>query len=80
MQWRKRRAGEWVPEDRLRGTLFGAGFLVPVSVLCSGFITHYVEGNIGLTLNLVCLFFNGLGVGFFFCLRSGAVVLIGCLL
>ncbi|KIM79780.1 hypothetical protein PILCRDRAFT_73747 [Piloderma croceum F 1598] len=62
-QWRKRRAGEWVPEDRLRGTLFGAGFLVPVSVLCSGIITHYVEGNVGLALNLVCLFFNGLGVG-----------------
>lgn len=63
-QWRKRRAGEWVPEDRLRGTLFGAGILVPVSVLCSGIITHYVEGNVGLTLNLVCLFFNGLGVGY----------------
>ncbi|KIM80027.1 hypothetical protein PILCRDRAFT_73598 [Piloderma croceum F 1598] len=68
IQWRKRRSGEWVPEDRLRGTLFGGGFLVPVSVLCSGFITHYVEGNVGLALNLVCLFFNGLGVGFFFAL------------
>jgi MFS family permease len=62
-KWRKRRAGEWVPEDRLRGTLFGAVFLVPVSVLFAGIITHYVGGNVGLGLNLVCLFLNGLGVG-----------------
>src|SRR6202020_615060 len=61
-KWRKRRAGEWVPEDRLRGTLFGAVFLVPVSVLCSGIITHYVGGKVGLALNLICLFLNGLGV------------------
>ena len=60
-KWRKRRAGEWVPEDRLRGTLFGAVFLVPVSVLCSGIITHYVGGKVGLALNLICLFLNGLG-------------------
>ena len=61
-KWRKRRAGEWVPEDRLRATLLGAVFLVPVSVLCSGVITNYVGGVFGLALNLVCLFFNGLGV------------------
>ena len=62
-KWLKRRGGEWVPEDRLRATLFGAAFLVPVPVLCSGIITHYGGGNVGLGLNLVCLFFNGLGVG-----------------
>jgi len=63
-KWRKRRAGEWVPEDRLRAALFGASFLVPVSILCSGFITHYIEGPVGLGLNLVCLFFNGFGVDY----------------
>jgi len=63
-KWRKIRAGEWGPEDRLRGTLFGAAFLVPLSVLSSGIITHYIEGNVGLALNLVCLFFNGFGVDF----------------
>jgi MFS family permease len=63
-KWRKRRAGEWVPEDRLRGTLFGAAFLVPVSVLFSGLITHFIEGKVGLGLNLICLFLNGLGVSF----------------
>ena len=61
-RYRARRKGEWVPEDRLRATLLGAALFVPVSVLSSGLITHYVEGRLGLGLNLVCLFFNGLGV------------------
>jgi len=64
LKWQKRHGGVWVPEDRLRGTLFGAAVLVPVSVLCSGLITHYIEGRLGLGLNLICLFFNGLGVDF----------------
>lgn len=46
----------------MRGTLFGAAVLVPLSVLFSGLTTHYVGGMLGLTLNLICLFFNGLGV------------------
>jgi len=64
LRWRKRRGGEWVPEDRLRVTLIGAAIFVPLSVLCSGLITHYIEGRLGLGLNLICLFFNGLGVDF----------------
>ena len=63
-KWRKRRGDEWVPEDRLRGTLFAAAILVPLSVLAIGVITHYVKGRLGLTLNLVCLFVNGFGVSF----------------
>ncbi|KZP06003.1 MFS general substrate transporter [Athelia psychrophila] len=59
-----RRKGEWVPEDRLRACLWGAALLVPGSVLASGLITHYIGGSVGLGLNLVCLFFNGLGVDF----------------
>jgi hypothetical protein len=51
-----------VPEDRLRATLWGAATLTPLSVLAAGFITQYVEGPVGLVLNLVCLFLNGLGV------------------
>lgn len=62
VRWRKRRGGEWVPEDRLRGTLYGACIFVPLSVLCSGLVTHYIGGTLGIVLNLVCLFFNGLGV------------------
>ncbi|KAJ7076880.1 MFS general substrate transporter [Mycena belliarum] len=62
IKWRKRRGGVWVPEDRLRATLFGAATFVPISVVFCGLVTHYVEGRIGLTLNLIGFFFNGLGV------------------
>lgn len=40
----------------------GAMFLVPLSILCAGFITEYVDGPLGLILNLFCLFVNGVGV------------------
>jgi MFS family permease len=62
--YRKKRGGEWYPEDRLRAALPGALILVPLSVLLSGLLTEYVPGTLGLVLNLVCLFMNGLGVGF----------------
>ncbi|KLO19712.1 MFS general substrate transporter [Schizopora paradoxa] len=62
--WRARRKGEWVPEDRLRVTMIGAVFLVPLSVLCSGVFTRFVPGTLGIVLNLICLFANGLGVDF----------------
>ncbi|KZP12960.1 MFS general substrate transporter [Athelia psychrophila] len=61
-KWKKRRGGEWVPEDRLRAAIFGSAFLVPVSVLCSGLATQFVGGTPGLVLNLICLFFNGLSL------------------
>lgn len=61
-KWRNRRGGEWVPEDRLRAMLFSAAVLLPVSVLGSGFATRFVGGPIGLTLNLIFLFLNGVGV------------------
>ncbi|EGO22023.1 hypothetical protein SERLADRAFT_475141 [Serpula lacrymans var. lacrymans S7.9] len=60
--WKIRRKGEWVPEDRLRAAWVGALYLVPLSVLFSGLITTYVDGPLGLTLSMVCLFFHGLGV------------------
>jgi uncharacterized membrane protein len=59
---RKQRGGEWYPEDRLRATYLGSLFLVPMSILCSGLITHFVSGRLGLVLNLICIFFNGIGV------------------
>ncbi|KAJ6602152.1 major facilitator superfamily domain-containing protein [Mycena sp. CBHHK59/15] len=62
VKWRKRRGGTWVPEDRLRATLFGAATFVPLSVVLCGLITHFVSGPFGLALNLVSFFFNGLGV------------------
>lgn len=62
VKWRKARGGVWYPEDRLRGTLVGAGVFVPLSILFSGLLTQFVPGTLGLTLNLLCLFINGLGV------------------
>lgn len=62
VKYRSRRGGEWVPEDRLRATLVGAAIFVPFSILCSGLLTQFVEGKVGLVLNLICLFLNGFGV------------------
>lgn len=65
-RYRRSRNGVWVPEDRLRGTLIGAALLVPLSVLLSGLITQLpseiLPDEIGIVLNLLCLFANGLGV------------------
>jgi MFS family permease len=62
IKWRKRRGGVWVPEDRLRATLFGGATLVPLSIVLCGLITHFIPGPLGLSLNLFCFFLNGLGV------------------
>jgi len=60
--YRKKRDGVWYPEDRLRAALPGALVLVPFFMLISGLLTEYVPGTLGLVLNLVCLFVNGLGI------------------
>ncbi|KAK0190826.1 MFS general substrate transporter [Armillaria mellea] len=52
----------WRPESRLIAALPGAMFPVPLSVLISGLVTHFVEGKVGLILNLFCFFVNGIGV------------------
>jgi len=62
IKWRARRKGVWYPEDRLRATWIGGLFLVPLSIGASGLLTEYVGGPIGLTLNLLCLYTNGVGV------------------
>ncbi|KAJ7188591.1 MFS general substrate transporter [Mycena filopes] len=62
IKWRKLRNGEWVPEDRLRATLWPAATVVPLSVVLCGLITHYVPGPLGLTLNLISFFLNGIAV------------------
>lgn len=62
VRWRAKRSGVWYPEDRLRAAVYGALFFVPLSVLISGLLLRYVDGRLGFVLNLVCLFFNGIGV------------------
>lgn len=58
---KEKRNGVWVPEDRLRVILIG-GLFVPLSVGLSGLVTTYIAGPLGLVLNLLCLFMNGIGV------------------
>ncbi|KAG2131232.1 MFS general substrate transporter [Suillus bovinus] len=65
-RWRKQRKGVWCPEDRLRATWIGGLFMIPLSIASSGLITTYVGGPVGLSLNLLCLFTNGMGVDFVF--------------
>ena len=62
IKWRKKRGGVWFPEDRLRASLTSFAIIVPISVLTFGLVNKFVDGNLGLGLSLVCLFFNGLGV------------------
>lgn len=42
--------------------VLGAATLVPLSVLVCGLLTRYVPGKLGLGLNVVSLFANGIGV------------------
>ncbi|KAG2348251.1 MFS general substrate transporter [Suillus weaverae] len=65
-RWREKREGVWFPEDRLRATWIGGLVMVPLSVGASGLITTYVGGPVGLWLNLLCLYTNGMGVDFVF--------------
>ncbi|KAG1749493.1 MFS general substrate transporter [Suillus lakei] len=60
----KERNGVWFPEDRLRATWIGGLFMVPLSIGVSGLLTTYVGGAIGLLLNLLCFYINGMGVVF----------------
>lgn len=61
-RWREKRKGVWFPEDRLRATWIGGLFMIPLSIGASGLITTYVGGPVGLWLNLLCLYTNGMGV------------------
>ncbi|KAG2128833.1 major facilitator superfamily domain-containing protein [Suillus cothurnatus] len=61
-RWREKRRGVWRPEDRLRATWIGGLIMVPLSIGASGLITTYIGGPIGLALNILCIYANGVGV------------------
>ncbi|KZT64250.1 MFS general substrate transporter [Daedalea quercina L-15889] len=61
VRWRAARKGVWVPEDRLRASLFGS-VLAPASTLACGLLTQFVPGRLGIVLNVLALFANGIGV------------------
>ena len=62
MKAKKRRGGEWVPEDRLPAALLGAGVLVPFAMLFFGLVTTFDSAKIGSVVILAVLFMNGIGV------------------
>lgn len=62
IKWRKKRNGEWVPEDRLRAAILGSGIFVPMSLIICGLVTTLVPGTLGIVLNLAAFLMNGLGV------------------
>ncbi|KAF8499333.1 MFS general substrate transporter, partial [Hysterangium stoloniferum] len=59
---RRRRQGKWIPEDRLLATIPGLLLLMPCALIILALSISFVPGGIGLTISLVCLFFNGMGV------------------
>ncbi|KAH8832729.1 MFS general substrate transporter [Flagelloscypha sp. PMI_526] len=61
VRWKERR-GFWYPEDRLRASIVGALFLVPLSTLAIGIIVETIPTPLGLTLVMVGMFINGIGV------------------
>ena len=63
-KWRKKRAGKWVTEDRLRAALVGAMWFIPPSIALFGIANTYIDGTPGHVVCLICLFFNGIGVSF----------------
>ena len=62
IKWRRKRKGVWYPEDRLRATVIPFAVLVPLSLLGFRLVNKFVDGNVGVMLSLVCLFFIGGGV------------------
>ena len=62
IKWRRKRKGVWYPEDRLRAAIIPLAIIIPLSLLTFGLVNKFVDGNLGLGLSLMCLFFNGAGV------------------
>ncbi|GAA6038819.1 hypothetical protein JCM8097_002911 [Rhodosporidiobolus ruineniae] len=60
--WLKKRNGVYVPEDRLKATLIGAGLVLPGSVLALGWVLDRVGGKVGLAWTIVLLFVDGVGL------------------
>lgn len=63
-KWKEKRAGTWVPEDRLRATLISGGTALPLSVLFLGWVMDKWDGKAGLAMTVVGLFWNGIALMF----------------
>ena len=63
-KWRKKRAGKWVAEGRLRAALVGAMWFILPSIALFGIANAYIDGTPGLVIRFAYLFINGIGVSF----------------
>ncbi|KAF9224669.1 MFS general substrate transporter [Gyrodon lividus] len=63
-KWRRKRYGEWVPEDRLRIVYIGGLIIVPFSLIAFALTTTYAQGPLGLALSLLAMFTHGFGINF----------------
>ncbi|KAK4701114.1 hypothetical protein P7C70_g5122, partial [Phenoliferia sp. Uapishka_3] len=60
--WLKKRNGVYVAEDRLKATLIGGGFILPVAVLALGWTLEKASGTGGIVAAVILLFINGIGL------------------
>ncbi|KAL8291929.1 hypothetical protein RQP46_002187 [Phenoliferia psychrophenolica] len=61
-RWKKKRQGVYVPEDRLRASLIGGGFVFPVSVVSLGWTLEKGSGKGGIAAAVILLTLNGIGL------------------
>jgi len=61
-RWLKLRGGHYYPEDRLRATLIGGGFILPCSVLALGWVLDKGSGKVGLAFSVILLVVDGAGL------------------
>ena len=52
----------YVAEDRLKATLIGGGFILPVAVLALGWTFEKASGKGGLAAAVILLFIDGVGL------------------
>ncbi|KAF9554259.1 MFS general substrate transporter [Agrocybe pediades] len=62
ISWRKRRGGVWYPEDRLRAALLPYALIIPITLVIFGLANQFIDGKLGLSICLICLYVNGIGI------------------
>ncbi|KAF8499338.1 MFS general substrate transporter [Hysterangium stoloniferum] len=59
---RARRQGKWFPEDRLLAAIPALLFFMPCALITLGLSIAFIPGKVGLTISLICIFFNAMGL------------------
>ncbi|KAF8499336.1 MFS general substrate transporter [Hysterangium stoloniferum] len=59
---RARRQGKWFPEDRLLAAIPSLLFFMPCALITLALSIAFIPGKVGLTISLICIFFNAMGL------------------